>query len=555
MKNFDGCVNIQEMKRMKAIYDIQNKNISNSDDDSGLFYSEESNFFKAPININFDSKCDRSDLFLGIFKTGDLLGEGTYGKVKFARNMIENRDVALKIIDKKKIKRNNHLKRVLREIRIMALIDSPFLCKFYQGYETEEYFILEMEYINGKELFKYITERIWLSESKAKCLFYQILEGINYLHQHKIIHRDIKPENILVDKKGQIKIIDFGFACTFEYFKFCGTHCGSPYYAAPEMISANDYIGPEVDIWSLGIVLYAMVHGNLPFEADSIKNLYSKILKCKFQIDRRISPLLESLLRSMIHLDSKTRIQLNEIIKHPWVRYEALPLQRVPIILFNENILKKLLEYDFEKTTLINNLKNVYSTEWCLYKLLFEKGLKGENIESLGLIKRLKLMPNKKIVENKRNPTNLVNANLQSRCYNFKIRQNKFDLLRMHPQTPISFSNLKVNRFQFSNCYLSILKNQYSHQMKKNAIATIKKTVFMPPNTTINMIVDKIIKNKHQFHKIEGKLKVYLNNDPSFLVIIEFFNIQHGLLVEASLYSGCHNIFVREMKNILNGLN
>ena len=212
------------------------------------------------------------------------LGEGTFGNVKLGKHLSSGQLVAVKILEKKRITDQADVERVIREIKILKSIRQPHIIKLYEIIETKARIFLIMEYACGGELFDYIVRKDRLPEKEA-CRFYnQIVSGIEFLHSKGIAHRDLKPENLLLDKQKNLKIVDFGLSNTYKTGQTLKTACGSPCYAAPEMIAGKRYNGIEVDIWSSGVTLYAMLCGFLPFEDPDTALLYKKILKGDFEL-------------------------------------------------------------------------------------------------------------------------------------------------------------------------------------------------------------------------------------------------------------------------------
>ena len=197
--------------------------------------------------------------------------------------------VAIKILEKTKIAQMSDVGRVAREIKILESIKHPNIIELYEVIDTKTAIFMIMEYAAGGELFDYIVSKNRLAEKEAANFYYQLVTGIEFLHSQKIAHRDLKPENLLLDKTMKtIKIVDFGLSNIYkdefgETF-LLKTACGSPCYAAPEMVAGNKYRGHTVDIWSSGITLYAMICGYLPFEEAETALLYQKILKGYYEI-------------------------------------------------------------------------------------------------------------------------------------------------------------------------------------------------------------------------------------------------------------------------------
>mmetsp|Transcript_19611 Transcript_19611/g.14326 ORF Transcript_19611/g.14326 Transcript_19611/m.14326 type:complete len:170 (+) Transcript_19611:361-870(+) len=166
------------------------------------------------------------------------------------------------------------VERVAREIHILKLIRHPNIIQLYEILENPTELYLIMEYASGGELFDYIVEKQRVKEKEACRFFQQIIDGVEYLHKLNIVHRDLKPENLLLDQNKNIKIVDFGLSNTYKTGETLATACGSPCYAAPEMIAGKRYFGGNVDIWSCGVILFALICGHLPFEDPNTTNLY-----------------------------------------------------------------------------------------------------------------------------------------------------------------------------------------------------------------------------------------------------------------------------------------
>jgi carbon catabolite-derepressing protein kinase len=177
--------------------------------------------------------------------------------------------------------------------------------------------ILVLEYAGG-ELFNYIVEKGRMSEGEARKLFQQIVTAVEHCHYHRIVHRDLKPENILLDVAKNVKIADFGLSNYLEDGDFLKTSCGSPNYAAPEVISGKYYSGPEIDVWSCGVILYVMLCGQLPFDDDHIPTLFKKINSGVFRLPSFLSSTAKDLLSSMLTVDPLKRITIPEIRKNSW---------------------------------------------------------------------------------------------------------------------------------------------------------------------------------------------------------------------------------------------
>ena len=210
------------------------------------------------------------------------------------------------------------VERVAREIHILKLIRHPHIIQLYEIIETPKQLYLIMEYASGGELFDFIVQNQRIKEPEACRFFHQIIAGVEYLHKLGIVHRDLKPENLLLDHRKNIKIVDFGLSNTYKAGETLKTACGSPCYAAPEMIAGKRYLGSNVDIWSCGVILFAMICGYLPFEDPNTANLYKKILNGEYTIPKFVSAESRDLITNILNTDPEKRFKISDIRKHPW---------------------------------------------------------------------------------------------------------------------------------------------------------------------------------------------------------------------------------------------
>jgi len=209
--------------------------------------------------------------------------------VKLGQHTLTGEKVAIKILEKDKINDQKDVERITREIKILKKVRHPNVIQLYEIIETEKELYMIMEFCNGGELFDYIVKHTRLSEKQA-CKFYlELISGIEYIHQSGVCHRDLKPENLLLDYDLTLKIVDFGLSNMYETGSTLKTACGSPCYAAPEMIAGKRYHGLKTDIWSSGVVFYAMVCGYLPFEDPKTSNLYKKIMSADYTLPKFLS--------------------------------------------------------------------------------------------------------------------------------------------------------------------------------------------------------------------------------------------------------------------------
>ncbi|XP_067336583.1 MAP/microtubule affinity-regulating kinase 3a isoform X13 [Channa argus] len=262
---------------------------------------------------------------IGNYRLLKTIGKGNFAKVKLARHILTGREVAIKIIDKTQLNPNS-LQKLFREVRIMKILNHPNIVKLFEVIETERTLYLVMEYASGGEVFDYLVAHGRMKEKEARAKFRQIVSAVQYCHQKHIVHRDLKAENLLLDADMNIKIADFGFSNEFTLGNKLDTFCGSPPYAAPELFQGKKYDGPEVDVWSLGVILYTLVSGSLPFDGQNLKELRERVLRGKYRIPFYMSTDCENLLKRFLVLNPGKRGTLevredaeNQIMKDRWI--------------------------------------------------------------------------------------------------------------------------------------------------------------------------------------------------------------------------------------------
>ncbi|XP_055921739.1 serine/threonine-protein kinase MARK2 isoform X6 [Eupeodes corollae] len=255
---------------------------------------------------------------IGKYKLIKTIGKGNFAKVKLAKHLPTGKEVAIKIIDKTQLNPGS-LQKLFREVRIMKMLDHPNIVKLFQVIETEKTLYLVMEYASGGEVFDYLVLHGRMKEKEARVKFRQIVSAVQYCHQKRIIHRDLKAENLLLDSELNIKIADFGFSNEFTPGSKLDTFCGSPPYAAPELFQGKKYDGPEVDVWSLGVILYTLVSGSLPFDGSTLRELRERVLRGKYRIPFYMSTDCENLLRKFLVLNPAKRASLETIMSDKWM--------------------------------------------------------------------------------------------------------------------------------------------------------------------------------------------------------------------------------------------
>ncbi|XP_068610432.1 serine/threonine-protein kinase BRSK2-like [Brachionichthys hirsutus] len=274
----------------------------------------------------------QSAQYVGPYRLEKTLGKGQTGLVKLGVHCITGQKVAIKIVNREKLS-ESVLMKVEREIAILKLIEHPHVLKLHDVYENSKYLYLVLEHVSGGELFDYLVKKGRLTPKEARKFFRQIISALDFCHSHSICHRDLKPENLLLDEKNNIRIADFGMASLQVGDSLLETSCGSPHYACPEVIRGEKYDGRRADVWSCGVILFALLVGALPFDHDNLRQLLEKVKSGVFHMPHFIPPDCQSLLKGMIEVNPEKRLTLEAIQKHAWYlggRNEPCPEQPPP---------------------------------------------------------------------------------------------------------------------------------------------------------------------------------------------------------------------------------
>ena len=487
--------------------------------------------------------------FLSDYSIDQTIGKGTFSVVKLGINKKTKEKLAIKILKKKKIVHKEDAERIEREINILKKLDHINVIKIYKIHEDEEKYYIVMEFCENGELFHYIVERQRLKEEKAAFFFYQLINGLEYIHSKNIVHRDLKPENLLLGKDNILKIIDFGLSNFCEPDHYLETPCGSPCYASPEMVSGDKYNGHMIDIWSTGIILFAMLCGYLPFEDPDNDILFSKILKCKIKYPDYLSDITIDLMKKILVVEPMKRITLDEIKLHPFYQKGKAIFKKK-----HSNLVKEVEKASYEKIKIIKSIKFVNNEECInnINNLITSDGLKdGSNEEILNIStknynnnddenymnyrkksediysKKINKIIKKEKKEKRKSKTpnpnlfeqeNVKYSNKQNDNYNDKKgkKEEKNNIINNENYNSTNNNKVKNNTFYFKKLINSHLKNNCRPSSTENKNICECETGAINFNSDINndfSLLHKLLKNNNYEH---GKLcnkKIFLSKN------------------------------------------
>ena len=420
-------------------------------------------------NSNIDYKSN----YIGEYIINQTLGIGTFSKVKLGINKYTKEKVAIKLLEKNKITEKSDLERIFREMSIVKTLNHPNIVKTHEIFDNEKYYFMIMDYCPGGELFDYIVNKIRLNEEESSFFFYQIINAVEYIHSKGIVHRDLKPENLLLNDKNKLKIIDFGLS---NYFfpdsekNLLKTPCGSPCYAAPEMVSGNNYNGFKTDIWAIGIILYAMLVGYLPFEDNDNDILFQKILECDLEFPDFLSNLSIDIITKILNVDSDKRYTIQDIKKHMFYLNGKKVYQNVFGNEINDN--------------LINNEKLIFNRKISTENLIGKKNRKSE----LGNYLNIGYKSNRHFIKKIENNSSVNEKN------NIKLIFTDFSNYQSKRNNKIE----KIPKISFNS------QMGYQNENKEN----IKINNLFVRNNSKRGVINKIISNNNEKEKrlfSEGK--------------------------------------------------
>ncbi|XP_049824727.1 uncharacterized protein LOC109605697 isoform X4 [Aethina tumida] len=313
---------------------------------------------------------------VGYYKLERTIGKGNFAVVKLATHIVTNTKVAIKIIDKTALDEDN-LTKIFRETAILKKLRHPHITRLYELMETNNTIYMVTEYASEGEIFDHLVAKGRMHEPEARRIFNQIVSAVSYCHSQGIVHRDLKAENLLLDHNMNIKLADFGFSNQFTEGSLLSTWCGSPPYAAPELFQGLKYDGPKADIWSLGVVLYVLVCGSLPFDGRlQFMALRSVVIEGKFRIPYFMSQDCEHLIRHMLVVDPDKRLTIQQIAKHRWLS-DVPPVDTGPEyeMQFNRTVMDHMLQLpDLDHAVITSSIQNnTFDHIHAIYNLLLDK--------------------------------------------------------------------------------------------------------------------------------------------------------------------------------------
>ena len=451
-------------------------------------------------------------------KIGDYLllstiGRGTFSKVKLGLHMPTKQKVAIKILDKEKINDEADIERIRREIHILSILRHPNIVQLYETITRDNNIYIIMEYIEGKDLFQYIYYMQHLTEYKSSQLFRQLISCLEYIHKLGIVHRDIKPENILLNKNKKIlKLVDFGLSNTYEKDELIKTACGSPCYAAPEMISGKDYEGFYSDLWSCGVVLYCMLVGKLPFDDEDINKLYHNIKLANYVMPNFLSNYAQDILRRILVPNPKKRIKLDEIKRHPFILLsektpiysgiivdnDEIPVDSDIVQMMKEKFFNSEEDYNINCDIIVGNIKNnLHNKITTIYYLLYKSKIEN-NIDEAN-------NKNKYNIDNDSN-NNMNNSQIKNASFlndTIKLSTNK--------------KNLEINQISEDEKSPSFVK--YINKIDSNKIIdnesenkSINQSIIKTDNCDSNNNSNYSFKRKEKKINIHNIKKILFNN-------------------------------------------
>ena len=501
--------------------------------------NKEENEIEKEENLNSEEPKKEYIKKVGNYILNEQIGIGTFSKVTKAIHTLTGEKVAVKILDKLKIKDNIDIERISREIEILKSISHPNICQLYESNSTIHNFYLIMEYIEGGDLSDYINSNISLNEHISCNFFRQLISVIEYLYEMGISHRDIKPENILLDASHQnIKVIDFGLSNYCADSELLKSACGSPCFASPEMLSGHPYNGITTDIWSSGIVLYSMLVGTLPFDDQELNALYDQIKVGTFYIPSTLSLEAIDFLKKILQVEPNKRMNLFQIKEHPWFNIEKNKLYKgidltVETFPYNEELIEYVIKRYFEKDTDLNknnfikmiqyNACNQYTAAYYLTEKIWTKhkhekeNLNGEKKEVINNLKNI--IKSKKSQENDNSEIKETKNNKILSDNKEKVKNNNEERNDNNTNNNNYYKEKGVLKIQIKNKEKLINIKQSKNKSNSRSNSSTNKSKgknFINNNkdiTKINLIKKELISNrKSPYNCFKTKKNSFINN-------------------------------------------
>eukprot|EP00123_Amoebidium_parasiticum_P001587 comp12715_c0_seq1/m.7814 comp12715_c0_seq1/g.7814 ORF comp12715_c0_seq1/g.7814 comp12715_c0_seq1/m.7814 type:complete len:669 (-) comp12715_c0_seq1:568-2574(-) len=316
---------------------------------------------------------------IGNYVLGRTLGKGVFSVVREATHIITGQAVAVKIVDRNKVKEKD-LKTLVREMQVLKLLSHPHVVRLYEIIDTEAAFYLVQELVTGDTLQAFMLDHGAMTEDLARKIFRQVFAGVQYCHSKRVVHRDLKPNNIMLDQDQNVKLIDFGLSRQFGA-NMLETHCGTPIFAAPELFNPAPYYGPAVDVWAVGVALYATVFGRLPFFG---KGYRERIVDGDYTVPKGCSKEFQSIIQKMLEVDPDNRISAEALLSHPWtnIGYKVRPTPTSNEGTVDQQVLNVMKQLGFEDEEVGAALgQDKYNHVTATYHLLLAQKEHGCNID------------------------------------------------------------------------------------------------------------------------------------------------------------------------------
>ena len=507
---------------------------------NGKYYQKLSDNLSEYIKQYYNKTNDYPKTTLSFYKFGRLIGRGAFGKVNLGLHVLSGKIVAIKSFNKKNFPNEKSKEKIYNEINLMKTLHHNSIVKILETLETENYILVIMENVSGGDLLSFVKKRTKLNEKISKFIFKQLINAIKYIHSKGIIHRDIKLDNILIDLNNNIKIGDFGIGKYFSKGEKIKDKCGTPAYIAPEILQNCPYEGPPVDIWSSGVVLYAMLNGTVPFKANNLKDLHKLILTGNYTNINNISYEAQDLLKKLLEIDPKKRISINNILNHPWLNYNGnknnIDDGKIKLFTKAEIILLSKENVDYricEKEEMLEHftLKNLYTINDTINK----------DINTKSVI----LAPFNSTFENNNDGSNesriydnnleIINNDVYFFCENAKILNRKYELNNngeIDHGILINHSTKNKDHSNLMNELLNGSKNEDENSLdRKNSEFTkldSKRNVSSLTDSSTLVIDEAVLKTMENFGYIRDDIQKFLINNELNYATATYFLLSNG---------------------------